>query len=106
MAENKTKNTEFSREEFETNIARGLRWFMIVFFFIVTVFPFYWMVNLSFRPEQDIQTNPTKLAPSWSDIQTTMHPVRLLDFKWTAMSNIHQMNWHHFCWAIAQRQTS
>ncbi len=75
MAENKSKNTELSREEIETRIAVGLRWFMIVFFFIVTVFPFYWMVNLSFRPEQDIQTNPTKLAPSWSDIQTTMHPV-------------------------------
>lgn len=73
-----TPNTkqEFSREEFETNLARVLRWVMIVFFFFVTVFPFYWMVNLSFRPEQDIQTNPTKLAPSWDNIVTTMHPVR------------------------------
>lgn len=74
MATNNT-NQEFSREELETNIARVLRWVMIVFFFIVTVFPFYWMVNLSFRPEQDIQTNPTKLYPSWDNIQTTLHPV-------------------------------
>ncbi|MGB1288395.1 MAG: carbohydrate ABC transporter permease, partial [Aggregatilineales bacterium] len=29
-----------------------------------------------FRPEQDIQTNPTKLAPTAEDIQTTLHPVR------------------------------
>ncbi|MGB7342539.1 MAG: carbohydrate ABC transporter permease [Phototrophicaceae bacterium] len=65
----------FSREELETNIGRVLRWIMIVFFFVVTVFPFYWMVNLSFRPEQDIQTNPTKLAPSWDNIQSTVQPV-------------------------------
>lgn len=75
MAENTTQNNEFSREELETRIGVVLRWVMIVFFFIVTVFPFYWMVNLAFRPEQDIQTNPTKLVPSWDNIQTTMHPV-------------------------------
>ncbi|MEM6282120.1 MAG: carbohydrate ABC transporter permease [Chloroflexota bacterium] len=72
MADN---NREFSQEEFESNMARVARWVMIVFFSIVTIFPFYWMLNLSFRPEQDIQTNPTKLAPSREDIQTTMHPV-------------------------------
>lgn len=71
----KNQSQEFSREEFETNVARVLRWVMIVFFFIVTVFPFYWMLNLSFRPEQDIQINPTKLVPSWDDINTTLHPV-------------------------------
>ncbi|MEO1290674.1 MAG: ABC transporter permease subunit [Chloroflexota bacterium] len=70
-----TQQNEFSREEFETNIGRVLKWVMIVFFFIVTVFPFYWMINLSFRPEQDIQTNPTKLVPSGEDIRTTLHPV-------------------------------
>ena len=75
MATNTTRNEAMSREELETNIARVLRWIMIVFFFIVTVFPFYWMINLSFRPEQDIQTNPTKLFPSWDNIQTTLHPV-------------------------------
>lgn len=75
MATNNTRNREMTREELETNIARVLRWVMIVFFFFVTVFPFYWMVNLSFRPEQDIQTNPTKLFPSWDNIQTTIHPV-------------------------------
>lgn len=75
MATNNTTNREMTREELETNIARVLRWVMIVFFFFVTVFPFYWMVNLSFRPEQDIQTNPTKLFPSWDNIQTTIHPV-------------------------------
>lgn len=75
MATNTTRNEAMSREELETNIARVLRWVMIVFFFIVTVFPFYWMINLSFRPEQDIQTNPTKLFPSWDNIQTTLHPV-------------------------------
>ncbi|MEL6269668.1 MAG: hypothetical protein AAFR22_07640, partial [Chloroflexota bacterium] len=72
---NNRSQREFSQEEFESNLARGARWIMIVFFTIVTVFPFYWMVNLSFRPEQDIQTNPTKLAPSVEDIQTTLHPI-------------------------------
>ncbi|MEL6148254.1 MAG: carbohydrate ABC transporter permease [Chloroflexota bacterium] len=72
---NNRSQREFSQEEFESNLARGARWIMIVFFTIVTVFPFYWMVNLSFRPEQDIQTNPTKLAPSAEDIQTTLHPI-------------------------------
>lgn len=67
---------EMSREELETKIARVLRWVMIVFFFIVTVFPFYWMLNLSFRPEQDVQTNPTRLFPTWNNIQTTLHPIR------------------------------
>jgi|GEM_PF-770822 len=75
MAQNKPKNSDFSREELETRIGVVLRWFMIVFFFIVTVFPFYWMVNLSFRPEQDIQTNPTRLVPTWDNIQTTLHPI-------------------------------
>ncbi|MGJ3239835.1 MAG: carbohydrate ABC transporter permease [Anaerolineae bacterium] len=70
-----SQSNRMSREEIETLIARVLRWVMIVFFFVVTVFPFYWMVNLSFRPEQDIQVNPTKLAPTWSDIQSTLHPV-------------------------------
>ncbi len=75
MATNTTRNEAMSRDELETNIARVLRWVMIAFFFFVTVFPFYWMVNLSFRPEQDIQTNPTKLFPSWDNIETTLHPV-------------------------------
>lgn len=72
---NRNQSQSFSQEEIESRIAQFLKWFMIVFFVIVTVFPFYWMLNLSFRPEQDIQTNPTKLAPSMSDIQTTLHPV-------------------------------
>ena len=64
-----------SREEIETQIGQVLRWVLIVFFAVVTIFPFYWMVNLSLRPEQDILTNPTKLFPTGEDISTTLHPV-------------------------------
>ncbi|MEO0598245.1 MAG: hypothetical protein AAF126_19210, partial [Chloroflexota bacterium] len=67
--------SEWSREDFETNVAYWVRWVLIVFFAVVTIFPFYWMVNLSMRTAADVQTNPTKLYPSMEDIRTTMHPV-------------------------------
>jgi len=65
-----------SQEEIQSQISRVLRWGFIIFFAFVTTFPFYWMFNLSVRPEQDIQTNPTKLAPTLEDLETTFHPVR------------------------------
>ncbi len=69
-------HSSFSQEELQTRLGRFLRWFFIIFFTFITVFPFYWMFNLSVRPEADIQTNPTKLAPTIEDIETTFHPVR------------------------------
>lgn len=64
-----------SREEIETLIGRVLKYILIAFFAIITVFPFYWMVNLSLRPEQDVLTHPTRLYPTLENLQTTLGPV-------------------------------
>jgi multiple sugar transport system permease protein len=66
---------EWTREEIESLGATVLRWMFVVFFAFVTIFPFYWMLNIAVRPEQDVQTNPTKLVPSAEDLQRTFHPV-------------------------------
>ena len=66
---------EWTREEIESLGATILRWMFVVFFAFVTIFPFYWMLNIAVRPEQDVQTNPTKLVPSAEDLQRTFHPV-------------------------------
>ncbi|NDJ79164.1 MAG: ABC transporter permease subunit [Chloroflexi bacterium] len=58
-----------SREKFESMIGRVVKWTLIAFFFIITAFPFYWMLNLSARPYQDVARNPTKLVPSSAQIQ-------------------------------------
>lgn len=65
----------FSREIFERRLGRVLKWLSITFFIIITVFPFYWMLNLSFRPFQDVLTNPTRMAPRVEDIQTVFAPL-------------------------------
>ena len=64
-----------TREEIETSIARFIKWGLILFFGLITVFPFYWMLNLSLRPEQDVLTNPTRLYPTWENVRTTVEPV-------------------------------
>lgn len=66
---------EWTSENVQTLIGRYLRWAFIIFFAFVTIFPFYWMFNISVRPEQDVQTNPTKLAPSINDLERTFTPV-------------------------------
>ena len=69
---------EFSREIFEQRAGVVLKWFSIIFFLIITVFPFYWMLNLSFRPFQDVLTNPTRLFPRAADIQQMLAPLPCL----------------------------
>lgn len=76
MAVNTNRQTkEWTQEEIQTLIGRIIKWVLIVFFAFVTIFPFYWMLNLSLRPEADILINPTKLAPTMEDIRTTLEPV-------------------------------
>lgn len=65
----------WTREEIETLIGRIIKWFFVFFFAFITIFPFYWMFNLSVRPESDVLMNPTKLFPTAEDIQTTFEPV-------------------------------
>jgi multiple sugar transport system permease protein len=66
---------ELSREDTEMFLGAEIKTVLILFFAVVTIFPFYWMLNLSMRPEADILTNPTKLIPTVEDIRTTLHPV-------------------------------
>ena len=66
---------EWTREEIETLLGRILKWILIAFFAVITIFPFYWMINLAVRPETDILVNPTKLFPTAEDINTTFQPV-------------------------------
>lgn len=76
MASTQTpQQKEWTREEIESVGATVLRWVFVVFFAFVTIFPFYWMLNIAVRPEQDVQTNPTKLVPTAEDLQRTFHPV-------------------------------
>ena len=66
---------EYSREDIEMMIGRGIKWVLIVFFAIITIFPFYWMLNLSLRPEQDVLVNPTRLYPTTQNIEDTLGPL-------------------------------
>ena len=78
MAQQSYNPNGFSREILERRIGTFLKWFSIIFFIIITVFPFYWMVNLSFRPFQDVLQDPTRMIPRAEDFQTVFAPVRCL----------------------------
>ncbi|MCB9137071.1 MAG: carbohydrate ABC transporter permease [Caldilineaceae bacterium] len=57
----------YTRETIEQFlIGKVLRWIGILFFFLITAFPFYYMVLLSFRSIQDLLTDPGNLMPDWS----------------------------------------
>lgn len=72
------RKNAFSRELFERRLGLIVKWLSILFFFVVTVFPFYWMFNLSFRPFQDVLTDPTRMVPRAQDIQTVLAPLRCI----------------------------
>lgn len=58
-----------SREKFELSLIKILRVVGIVFFLIITAFPFFWMVVLSFRPLDQVLQNPVAL-PTWQQISS------------------------------------
>lgn len=58
-----------SREEFELSVLKIVRFAGIAFFLIITVFPFLWMVILSFRPLDQVLQNPVAL-PTWEQISS------------------------------------
>lgn len=64
-----------SREIVETKLLKVLKVFSIAFFFIITVFPFYWMLNLSFRPYGDVLVNPDRVIPRLQDIKQVFAPL-------------------------------
>ena len=47
----------------QTEVFRFLKWALIVFLLIVTIFPFYYMIVMSFVPIQDLLRNPLALVP-------------------------------------------
>lgn len=62
-----------SRENFETAVARVLRIVLLLFFLLITAFPFYWMFNMAARPYQDIAVHPTRMLPTSEQIQDLPH---------------------------------
>ena len=75
-----------SRENLELFLGRMLKWIMIAFFLLITVFPFYWMLNLSVRPLPDVMQNPARLLPTADQLANFAEPYRavLLDFNFLA----------------------
>jgi multiple sugar transport system permease protein len=57
-----------SRDSVERRVLGVLRPVIIVALLVVTVFPFYYMVMLSFRPLDSVLQNPGALWPSWDEI--------------------------------------
>ncbi len=55
-----------NREPFEKFIIRVLRITGLSFFIIIVAFPFYWMLASSFKPLEEILSNPSNL---WLDIR-------------------------------------
>ena len=46
---------------------RALRWVVVVAALAVVLFPFYWMVNTSLKPQTEIfRSPPTFASSSWS----------------------------------------
>ncbi|MEJ7629228.1 MAG: carbohydrate ABC transporter permease [Nocardioidaceae bacterium] len=57
-----------NRDLVERRVLGVLRPVIIVSLLVVTVFPFYYMVMLSFRPLDSVLQNPGALWPSWGEI--------------------------------------
>jgi multiple sugar transport system permease protein len=57
------KPSTFSRERVEIAVFGTLKWVGVVFFFLITAIPFYYMLLLSFRTIQDLLLNPDVLLP-------------------------------------------
>jgi multiple sugar transport system permease protein len=72
----------YSSERAEIVVARLLKWLFIVLFVAVTAFPFYWMLNPSVRPIEDVLQNPTRLFPTLDQLSQFWVPYRdvLVDF--------------------------
>jgi len=56
------------------SLARALKWAAIAICLVVTLFPFYWMVNTSLKPASEIFLSPpTFISSNWSlDAYTTL----------------------------------
>jgi len=59
---------KMSRAEFEEKFFGFLKWASVVFFLIITAFPLFYMLALSFKPLSALLQDPGDFLPSWSDI--------------------------------------
>lgn len=58
-----------TREQFELRLFKALKWVAIIFFFLISAFPFFWMVVLSFRPLDQVLQRPIAL-PTWEQVSS------------------------------------
>ncbi len=67
-----------SREILERRLWWFFRVFSVLFFLLITAFPFYWMFNLSVRPYSDVLLNPSRLFPSLEHLHMAFGPIPCL----------------------------
>jgi multiple sugar transport system permease protein len=81
----RARSERWSRETVELGIGRGLKWVLIVFFLLITAFPFFWMLNLSVRDIGDVLQNPTRLIPTGDQLANFWRSYQavLVDFRFT-----------------------
>ncbi len=70
--------TTWSREIIERRLGTIFKVLSILFFFVITAFPFYWMFNLSFRPFGDVLVNPLRMVPRLQDLSAVFAPLTCL----------------------------
>jgi multiple sugar transport system permease protein len=68
----------WSREILEQRLGSLIKVLSVLFFLLITVFPFYWMLNLSFRPYGDVLIDPSRPWPRWQDVQAVFAPLSCL----------------------------
>ena len=62
-----------SRYTFETRLFAILRWVVIAFLVLITLFPFWYMLMMSFTPIQELQLNPGRLFPALDTLTTSTY---------------------------------
>lgn len=62
-----------NRYAFETRLFAVLRWVVIAFLVVITLFPFWYMLMMSFTPIQELQLNPGRLLPSLDSLTTSTY---------------------------------
>lgn len=77
-----------SRENLELFVGQIIKWALVAFFLLVTVFPFYWMLNLSIRPLPDVLQNPARLFPTGDQLANFIEPYRSVLFDFNFMTFI------------------
>jgi len=63
----------WDRDRIETVILRTLKWFFVLGFVVVTLFPFYYMVLLSLRSIQELLLAPGRLLPGLAELTVTTY---------------------------------